>query len=213
MKTATTLIISLILAAPVLADDTITLFGGGFSRERITTVASSTPPPIYTPTGKTETQWNGEIGLAASHSWNKWWSTEASIAYRQSHAYVSEFIATEYGNVPATVNREVRTFPIDASMLLHVVNESRWKPYVSAGARYVNASNVAVNDFTPDANGSFLVRTKRADDRLSAEVGAGMTVMLTRTLGIRGDVKHLLRTDHSPFDPNERTSFGLEWKH
>lgn len=47
---------------------------------------------------------------------------------------------------------------------------------------------------------------------MSAELGAGMTVMLTRGFGVRGDVKRLLRSDESPFDPRERTPFGMEWK-
>ena len=220
MKTAGTLIISFLLAAPVFADGAITVFGGGFSRDRIASYESLTPGPTYTPSTKTQTQWNGEIGVAASHALNQWWSAEASIAYRQSHSYVSVFVPVGAGGVagpggtsaPVTLNREARTFPIDASMRFHFANGSRWKPYVSAGARFVNASNVLVNYFTPDASGYSPVQTKRADNRLSAEVGAGLTVMLTRRFGLRGDVKRLLRSDDSPFDPLTRTTYGMEWK-
>jgi hypothetical protein len=76
----------------------------------------------------------------------------------------------------------------------------------------VNGSNVLVNDLTtPDANGLIQVRTKSAADRLSAEAGGGLTMMLTRGFGVRADYKRLLRGDSSEFDPLNRATFGLEW--
>ena len=114
--------------------------------------------------------------------------------------------------VPVTSNARVRTVPVDLSMRFHLVNDSRWQPYLSAGGRYVNSPDVTVAYIgAPDPNGSIPVRVRRLDRRMSAETGAGLTVMLTRRFGLRGDVKRLLRGDDSPFDPLKRATFGLQW--
>jgi outer membrane protein W len=206
MKTATTLIISLILTTPLLANDAITIFGGGFSRDQVAagpgTVIGGT---YYPPGGKTE--WNGEIGIAASHALNQRWSAEASIAYRQSHMLTTQF---DGGFAPATTNARVKTLPIDLSMRFHLLDSSRWQPYVSAGARFVKGPNVRQGTSAPPGT---IYQPAPVGDRQSAEVGAGMTVMLTRGFGVRGDVKHLLRNDDSEFDPVNRATFGLEWKY
>jgi outer membrane protein with beta-barrel domain len=218
MKTATALIFSLILAAPVFAGDAITVFGGGFSRDHVADGPGVVVGNTFYPPGP-KAEWNGEIGIAASHAWNQRWSTEASVAFRQSHQLVSRFVDIPGGptNVPGgtfapvTENARTRTYPVDLSMRYHLANGTRWKPYLSAGARYVNGSHVLVNYIQPDQSGFSPVLVKRAADRRSAEVGGGLTMMLTHGFGVRGDYKRLLRSDDSEFDPINRATFGLEW--
>ena len=220
MKTATALIFSLILATPLLANDAITIFGGGFSRDQVADGVGVGIGNTYYPPGSKK-EWNGEIGIAASHAWNPRWSTEASVAFKQSHILTTRFVNIPDGNpgvpgvafVPVTANARTRTYPVDLSMRYHLANGTRWEPYLSAGARYVNGSNVLVNYIQPDQSGFSPVLVKRAADRLSAEVGGGLTLMLTRGFGVRGDYKRLLRNDSSEFDPVNRATVGLEWKY
>ena len=211
MKTATALMFSLILATPVLAGGALTVFGGGFSRDWVTTTGPASSDGTYRPINRQE--WNGEVGLALSHTWSPRWSTEGSLAIEQNHMYAMEGISAgnnTSGLLP--VNAKVRTIPVDLAMRFRLANDKRWKPYVSAGAHYVKAPDVRVGyTGAPDSNGFYSILTRRPDNRLSAEAGAGLTVMLTSRFGVRADVNRLLRSDDSEFDPVNRATFGLEW--
>jgi outer membrane protein W len=199
---------TLLLATAVYADDGLTVFVNEIERDRAT---SSTFSVAGEPaTTRTVSEWTGGFGVAFSHSWNARWSAEGSIGLDQHYMDGLRFIAS----TPVTTHEKVRTIPVDLMMRFQFPNDSRWKPYVGGGARYVGAPDITVADIstTPNPAGLFPVAVRRLDSRLSAQVGIGTTFMITPRVGLQFDVKRLLRNDSIAFDPLTRGSFGVHWK-
>jgi outer membrane protein W len=199
--------VTLLFATAVYADDGLTVFVNGIERDRAT---SSTFSVAGEPaTTRTVSEWKGGFGVAFSHSWNARWSAEGSIALDQHYMDGLRFIAS----TPVTTHEKVRIIPVDLMMRFQFPNDSRWKPYIGGGARYVGAPDITVADIsTPNPAGLFPVAVRRLDSRLSAQVGVGTTFMITPRVGLQFDVKRLLRNDSIAFDPLTRGSFGVPWK-
>jgi hypothetical protein len=89
-----------------------------------------------------------------------------------------------------------RTYPIDLTARYRFVNDTRWKPFIGAGARYVAAPHVdSMFGYT---------------NRLSPELVGGVVFQL-RHLGIVVDGKALL-ADHEYYDSAFKTAVGLNWR-
>lgn len=87
-----------------------------------------------------------------------------------------------------------RTYPIDFT-LHYRFDDTRWKPYIGAGARYVAAPHVdSMFGYT---------------NRLTPEVVGGVVFQM-RHLGIFADGKVNLG-DHEYYDPVFKTAIGVSW--
>ena len=90
----------------------------------------------------------------------------------------------------------LRTYPIDLTARFRWVNDTRFKPYIGLGARYVAAPHV-------DSMFGYTNRT-------TPELVGGVVYQL-RHLGIVADGKVLLG-DHEYYDSMFKTSIGLSWR-
>lgn len=149
-------------------------------------------------------EWSGGIGLQWDHAWNVRWSTDASVMWDRRHT-----VGTRFENsVPVTTREAVDTYPVDVMMRYHFLNDSRWTPYLSAGAHYVNGPGNELAS-TPLPAGMTL---QHFGSRLSAQVGVGTKFRITPRLGLQFDLKRQLRHDGVFYDPLTRGSFGVNWK-
>jgi len=87
-------------------------------------------------------------------------------------------------------------YPISLDGQYHFLTDSRWKPYLGAGVRYVQP-NAQLRDISP---------------RISPEINGGVAFMATPRLSIRFDAKQALRSQGGPgYDPGSRISVGVGW--
>ena len=89
------------------------------------------------------------------------------------------------------------TEPIDLTARYDFVNDTRWKPYLGAGLRYVAA---------PDADPAF-----GYSNHLGAELAGGTTFRITPSFGFMLDGKFNLGS-HDEYDAPFKASFGLLWR-
>ena len=152
-------------------------------------------------------------GISLDHAWNARWSTEASIGWERRNAIAGAFVPVNGGPdvAPVTERRRVDTHPMDLTMRFHFPNDTRWTPYIAAGAHYAAAPGFT---YFTNGNGIFPgpLQIARYHDRLGAEIGGGTTFRITPHVGLQLDFKQQLRNDNVFFDPVARGSFGVNWK-
>lgn len=87
-------------------------------------------------------------------------------------------------------------YPVSLDGQYHFFNDSRWKPYLGAGVRYVEP-NATFRDLSA---------------RISPEINGGVSFMMTPNLSLRFDGRVAVRSTHTPgYDPLSRGSIGLGW--
>jgi outer membrane protein W len=86
-------------------------------------------------------------------------------------------------------------YPISFDSQYHFANDSRWKPYLGLGVRYVNATAHYYN----------------LGARYSPEINGGVSFMITPHVALRFDGKQELRTRGPAYDPPTRGSVGVAW--
>lgn len=130
--------------------------------------------------GSSGVKYGADFGLALSHMFNDRFSGELAVTSQRHGGSVTTFPLEGF---PTTVIYSGRLYPIDASVSYHFFTDSRWKPYVGAGARYVSDS-VRVNGPT----GNFRVSRHSTD----AEITGGITFQLNPRVGLRFDAKQII---------------------
>jgi|GEM_PF-504512 len=120
------------------------------------------------------------IGAAIDHRFNDRVSAELSITHQSFQRHIVELTPTV---IPASYDRTVGLYPIDANLFYHFSNVSHWKPYLGAGVRYVGVSE----HFAGPLGGYDL--TSRA---IAPEVSAGITYQLRSNLAVRVDAKRIV---------------------
>lgn len=134
-------------------------------------------------------------GLSYERMFAPRWSVQAAVSVEHPHSY--NYVVEDNGAI-TLVNRErLQTLPIDLTARYHWPNDTRWKPFLGAGAHYVAA---------PDADPRFHYR-----NHLQAAITGGTLFMLTHNLGLMLDGRVYLG-DHEPYDESLKTSFGLSWR-
>lgn len=142
------------------------------------------------------TWFGADFGAALEHMFNDRVSAEVSVTSQRSHRSIN-FI----GGLPVTSTYSDRLYPIDANVSYHFFTDSRWKPYLGAGLRYVS-DTVRGNG----ALGSFRLTTRAVDP----EVSGGITFQFNPRLGLRFDAKQVIGSSRSNIaDPNFKASVGL----
>jgi outer membrane protein W len=95
-------------------------------------------------------------------------------------------------------------YPIDASISYHFLSDSRWKPYLGAGARYLE--NTTRFDL-PTGVRRFSHRT------IDPEITGGVTFQFRPNLGLRFDAKQIIGNSNSVLGDNALSgSVGLSFR-
>lgn len=90
-----------------------------------------------------------------------------------------------------------RTYPVDVAVRYHFLNETRWKPYIGAGARYVHAPGVS-SDF-------------RYSNHVGPEIVGGTALNITRSLAVVADAK-IYFGEREQYDDQFKSAIGLSWR-
>jgi outer membrane protein W len=141
-------------------------------------------------------------GLSFDHMFSNRVSGELSVTSQRFRSF-----ATIPGpaDQPTTVSFSDRSYPIDANVSYHFLTDSRWKPYVGAGLRYVSD--------TLHSGGSFGVHefTSRSVD---PEVSGGVTFQFKPAFGLRFDAKQIIGSSNRSYgsDPDFKASVGLSFR-
>src|SRR2546423_1790769 len=77
------------------------------------------------------------FGIAYDRMLNQRLSLDAAIAYERHVSY--PYVVDVGGFVDIVPRAHLRTVPVDVTARYHWLNETRWKPYIGAGAHYVAA--------------------------------------------------------------------------
>src|SRR5205823_6345748 len=109
-----------------------------------------------------KTHWYGGVGLAYNAFVTPRFSAQLAVAAEEHRSY--PYIIDGLGGIQPVPSRKLRTYPIDLSGRYQFLNETRWKPYLGLGARYLAAPKADPgfgyrNRLTPEAVGGveFLV--------------------------------------------------------
>jgi outer membrane protein W len=138
--------------------------------------------------------WYTSYGAAFESSFTPRFSAQISIGAERHSSF--PYVVDETGYINQVTPVKFRTYPIDLTARYRFVNETRWKPYIGAGARYVAAPHVdSMFGYT---------------NRVTPELVGGVVFQL-RHLGIVADGKVLLG-DHEYYDSVFKTSLGLNWR-
>ncbi len=128
----------------------------------------------------TGTRFGSDFGAALEHMFSDRVSAELAVTSQRIGGSVTTFPLEGF---PTTTTRSGRIYPIDATASYHFFTDSRWKPYLGAGARYVSDS---VRVTGPLGDNRF---TRRSTD---PEITGGVTFQFNPRLGLRLDAKQIL---------------------
>jgi len=141
-------------------------------------------------------------GASFDHMFSNRVSGELSVTSQRFRSFVTTFGPAD---APTTTTFSDHVYPIDANVSYHFRTDSRWKPYIGAGLRYV--SN------TLRSGGSFGIHefTTRT---VSPEVSGGVTFQFKPTLGLRFDAKQIIGSSNPSYgsDPDFKASVGLAFR-
>jgi outer membrane protein W len=144
------------------------------------------------------TRFGTDFGAALEHRFSSRLSAELSVTSQRANQFVTTLTPAGF---PTTTTHLGRIYPIDANVSYHFFNESRWKPYLGAGLRYVSDTVRATTN-----TGNYRFSTSMTEP----EVSGGITFQFTPRLGLRFDAKQVLGGDHPIIaDPLFKASVGL----
>jgi outer membrane protein W len=129
------------------------------------------------------------FGLALEQRFTPQWSAELEVA-REVHDYQPSFFD------PRTI--EFRTYPVDVFVRYSFENNTRWRPFLGAGARYVTAPD--------EPSGADY------DSELSPEIGGGVEWEAGESLSIVFDAKALAKNEVPHWDEVFKVSVGVGWR-
>jgi outer membrane protein W len=121
-----------------------------------------------------------DFGLALSHMFNDRFSGELAVTSQRIGGSVT---TVPFEGFPTTVTYSGRVHPIDAIVSYHFLTDSRWKPYLGAGARYVSDSARVT---------SALVTYRLTRHSTDPEITGGITFQFNPRLGLRFDARQTL---------------------
>src|SRR5437879_5422130 len=98
----------------------------------------SDPTLFHTSSG---TNFDAAYGAAFDHMFNNHISGELSVTRQPIRRYVTTLSTA--GMPSSFSNYRDELYPIDANLFYHFLNDSRWKPFLGAGLRYVKDSFVS----------------------------------------------------------------------
>jgi hypothetical protein len=138
-------------------------------------------------------------GAAFIHAWKPRFSTGIAVAAEDPVVgiCVGGILTQE-----RCTDIKLRTYPVDLTGRFHFLNDTRWKPYIGLGARYVGAPHLTREQM--------LVVGHFYSDRVSAELVGGLEFLFKPSFGITAELKGLLRNSED-YDSGFKVSAGLNW--
>jgi outer membrane protein W len=144
------------------------------------------------------TRFGTDFGLALEHRFNPRISAELSVTNQRSNQFFTTLTPT---GTPTTVSYSERSYPIDANVSYHIFTESRWRPYLGAGLRYVSNTLRGTN-----VTGNYRFTTRSVEP----EISGGIAFQFTPRLALRFDAKQVIGSaDPAVSDPQFKASAGL----
>jgi outer membrane protein W len=119
-------------------------------------------------------------GVAFDHMFTDRLSAELAVTSQHVERRVATISTDVSGQVTSSTYSDAIT-PIDATVNYHFVNDSRWKPYLGGGVRYV--SNTIT--FRGGPLGPAYLKTRTTDP----EIAGGVIFQLRPNIGLRLDAK------------------------
>lgn len=143
-------------------------------------------------------------GASFDHMFTERFSGELSVSSQRFRRYLRTFTGS---SEPTSELFTDRLYPIDVNISYHLLNGSRWKPYLGAGLRYVNDTFQGYEGTRRTAFYRNAVRT------IDPEISGGITLQFNRTLGLRFDAKQVFGSNRSDVaDPEFKASAGLSFR-
>ncbi len=122
-------------------------------------------------------------------------SAQFAVGFERHRTY--SYVVEPGGTFRQVTPLRFRTYPFDVAVRYHFLNDTRWKPYLGFGARYIAAPNVGT-EF-------------QYKNHIGPEIVGGTVFQIGRSFGLVLDGKVLVG-DHEPYDAPFKTSFGLNWR-
>lgn len=138
----------------------------------------------------------GGLGASFSRMLTPHVSAQVSVASEVHRSY-PYFVGFDGTILPAT-QQDIRTWPVDFVARYHWLNDTRWKPYLGAGLRYVAAPHGVDPGF-------------RYQDHLNAQVVGGLEFLVRPNFGITLDAKQIVGSRET-YDPELKFSAGVNWR-
>ena len=139
------------------------------------------------------------LGAAFDHMFSDRFSGGISVS--------SQRVSTLHDSGPLVFSTTTtkRIYPIDANVSYHFFTDSRWKPYVGAGLRYVSE--------TFRGSGS-LGGDRFTTHSTNPEVSGGIVFQFRPNLGLRFEAKQVIGANGGGLngDPNFKASVGLSFR-
>jgi outer membrane protein W len=169
------------------------------SRSNSVSVFISDPSLGWTKTEGTSA--SAGYGLALDHMFTNRFSVELSLT-RQREAYSFTSIGGNGAAIRTTTTDTA--YPFDAVASYHFLTDSRWRPYVGAGLRYVSETYRGQSTL-----GAYGVTMHQVDP----ELAAGVIFQLRPSLGLRFDAKQVIGSTRSDrVDRAFKASVGLAFR-
>ena len=86
------------------------------------------------------TRWHVDYGAAVNTSFTPRFSAQLSVTSEQHHTY--PYVVDSSGYINQVDPVSFHTYPIDLTAHYRFINDTRWKPFLGAGVRYVAAPAV-----------------------------------------------------------------------
>jgi outer membrane protein W len=125
------------------------------------------------------------FGAAFDHMFSRHVSAELSVTSQRVRRSVSTFGPA---GQPVFTSFTDTLYPVDANVSYHFFTDSRWKPYVGGGVRYVSGT---VRNFS-QLNGD-----RVSTHSINPEISGGVMFQFRPTLGLRFDAKQVIGSNAS----------------
>jgi outer membrane protein W len=152
-------------------------------------------------TDQNGTDVDASYGVAFNHMFNNHVSGELSVTSQRIRQSVTTISAA---GAPIFTSYSDTLYPIDANVSYHFLTDSRWKPYLGAGVRYLNSTVYGSSPF-----GNYRNNLHSIDP----EVSGGVTFQFRPNLGLRFDAKQIVGNSNSALgDTAFSGSVGLSFR-
>lgn len=189
--------------AIIVATSLLFVVGSAFAQQpnRSNTVSVFASDLSITGSRSNGTNLDTSFGAAFGHMFNKNWSAELSVTRQGIRRYVTTF---ETARFPTTRTVRDQFFPIDAGFSYHFLTDSRWKPFVGGGLRYLNWSVPGDGPL-----GKYRIYFRTVDP----EINGGVTFQFRPNLGLRVDAKKIVGSSRSALGDDALSgSVGLSFR-
>ena len=139
-------------------------------------------------------RWYTDYGAGFEAVFTPRFSVQAAVTSERHRSY--PYVVDSSGYINQVDPVSFHTYPIDLTAHYRFINDTRWKPFLGAGVRYVAA---------PAVDSMFGYRSRWTPEAV------GGVVFQMRRIGIVLDGKALLG-DHEYYDSVFKTGIGLNWR-